>query len=60
MFGIFLREKCNAKKNAVAVFLELKCTKCTDTNDHNVFNRYRMRFITLRFSGYSIRTNTIT
>ena len=60
MFGIFIREKCNAKKNAVAVFLELKCTKCTDTNDHNVFNRYRMRFITLQFSGYSIRTNTIT
>ena len=60
MFGIFIREKCNAKKNAVAVFLELKCTKCTDTNDHNVFNRYRIRFIPLQFSGYSIRTNTIT
>ena len=24
------------KKSAVAIFLEIKCTKCTDTNGHNV------------------------
>ena len=52
--------KVLCKKNAVAVFLELKCIKCTDTNSRNVFNRYRMRFSMLQFSGYSIWTNTIT
>ena len=52
MFGFFIWEK-----NAVVIFLDIKCTQSMDRNDHNVFNRYRMRFSTLQFSGYSIRTD---